>query len=395
MSVKGKIHIVHITQHLEIGGLESFIVEFCRKLDKDAFTATVLCLNGYDDLYKKSLNDSGVAVHLFKKRHKYDHMFLWRAASFLKSIQADIVHSHGGCFLYSSLIGKFAGVKGLVYTVHGLPVTSGLQARLEEFFSCAMTDRIVAVSDEIAADLKSRQTGAAHKVDVIINGIDTDRYRPIEEKQVITDYKSAYGLPKDRRIIGAVGRLEKIKNFPLLLNAFADLVHSGHHDCHLVLIGSGRESGSLKSLAEKSGVTDRVSFMGMQYDLHRIYPLFDVFVLPSFTEGTSLSLLEAQACGVPAVVTDVGGNSRIITNGINGFLSPSGDRAAMVANLERTLNCAAQLTAMKKASRLEILDRFNVTAVLKRYQTIYSELVKPVAVLNSYPERDEYDAFPT
>lgn len=395
MSFKGKIHIVHITQNLEIGGLESFIVEFCRKLDKDVFTATVLCLNGYDELYRKALAECGVAVHLIKKNSRYDLLFLWRAAAFLKKIKADIIHSHGGCFLYSSLIGKLAGVKGLVYTVHGMPVVSGLQAEMEEFLSCSMSDRIVAVSDEVAEDLKCRQRFASHKIDVIINGIDSDRYRPIDDKKVIAGRKADYGLPTNKRIIGTVGRLEPVKNYPLLLHAFAKLTRSGTNDCHLALVGSGSQDGTLKSLAVDLEIAERVSFLGMQYDLHKIYPLFDVFVLPSLTEGTSLSLLEAQSCGITAVVTDVGGNSRIIRNGLNGFLSPSGDHEAMTAHLDRCLNCDDERNAMGKAARAEILDKFNISAVLQRYQAMYCKLVKPATIPGFHTGRSGYDVSPT
>jgi len=395
MSVTRKIHIVHITQHLEIGGLESFIVEFCRTLDKDAFTATVLCLNGYDELYRTALAECGVAVHLIKKNSRYDLLFLWRAAAFLKKINADIVHSHGGCFLYSSLIGKLAGVKGLMHTVHGMPVTSGFQAVLEEFLSCSMTDRILAVSDGIAKDLKDRQRGASHKVDVIINGIDANRYRPIVIQKEIADRKAEYGLPSGRKIIGTVGRLEKVKNYPLLLNAFAKLAHSGTCDCHLVLVGSGREESCLKMLADGLNVADRVSFLGMQYDLHRIYPLFDVFVLSSLTEGTSLSLLEAQSCGVPAVVTDVGGNSHVIRDGLNGFLFQSGDQETLTADLEWCLNNGIELDAMKKAARSEVLNRFDIQAVLKQYQALYCGLVTPNAVSEFHAIRGKYDVSPT
>lgn len=394
MNVNSKIHIVHITQHLEIGGLESFIVEFCRKLDKDAFTATVLCLNGYDERYRKSLTECGVEVHLIKKKNKYDFMFLWRAATYLKNIGADIVHTHGGCFLYSTLIGKLARVKGLVYTVHGMPVTSGLQAGLEEFLSCSMTDHIIAVSDEIAENFKNRQRGSLHKINVIINGIDSDRYMPLKDEQLIAKSKYTYGLPADRKIIGSVGRLETVKNYPLLLNAVAMLTHSGRHDCHLVLVGSGGEVGRLKQLAGDLGLEDRVSFLGMQYDLHKIYPLFDVFVLPSLTEGTSLSLLEAQSCGVPAVVTDVGGNSGVVRNGFNGFLCPNRNLEAMAARLDYCLSSRVEMEAMKKAARSEILGRFTISAVLKRYQTLYYQLAKAETISGFHADRSEYNVSP-
>lgn len=394
MSVKRKIHIVHVTQYLEIGGLESFIVEFCRTLDKDAFTATVLCLNGYDELYRKALAECGVAVHLIKKNSRYDLLFLWRAAAFLKKIKADIVHSHGGCFLYSSLIGKLAGIKGLVYTVHGMPVTSGLQARLEEYLSCCMTDRILAVSDEIAKNLKTRQKGAARKINVMINGIDSNRYRPVVDQKVLAERRAEYGLPAAGKIIGTVGRLEKVKNYPLLLHAFAKLAHSGSCDCHLVLVGSGSEEGCLKMLAADLNMAERVSFLGMRYDLQRVYPLFDVFVLSSLTEGTSLSLLEAQSCGVPAVVTDVGGNPNVIRDGLNGLIYQSGDQEALTALLAHCLKSGTGLDAMKKAARAEILGRFDIRAVLKRYQALYCELATLDAVSESHAIRGKYDVSP-
>ncbi|HEX9080532.1 MAG TPA: glycosyltransferase, partial [Desulfuromonadaceae bacterium] len=88
----GRLHVVHITQFLEIGGLETFIVEFCRTLDKTAFMTTVLCLNGYDESYRRSLEQCGVAVELITKRHRFDARFLFRAAAFLKRIGADILH---------------------------------------------------------------------------------------------------------------------------------------------------------------------------------------------------------------------------------------------------------------------------------------------------------------
>lgn len=391
MTINNKIHVVHITQYLEIGGLESFIVEFCRKMDTTVFTASVLCLNGYDSVYQKALEKCGVTVHLIKKSHTYDFLFLLRAAAFLKNIQADIVHTHGGCFFYSSLIARCARVKRLVYTVHGMPVTSGLQARVEEYVTCAMTDRIVAVSDEIADDLGSRQAVAAQKIDVIINGIDPEKYRPIEDPKDMAACKAAYGLPAGKKIIGSVGRLEAVKNYPLLLNAFAELIRIGRDELHLVLVGSGREDTELKRVADELKIEDNVTFLGMQYDVQNIYPLFDVFVLSSLTEGTSLSLLEAQSCGVPAVVTDVGGNSGIVRNGVNGFLSPSGDHVAMAAHLEYILTNDTARFEMKQRARAEIMDRFDITAMVKKYQDIYVSSVDQTATGTVAAAMKSYD----
>lgn len=366
-----KTHVVHITQKLEIGGLESFIVELCRKMDRTGFSSTVLCLNGYDERYKSSLEQIGVPVRLIQKKHRYDALFLARAASFLRSIRADIVHSHGGCFFYSSLIGRLAGVSQLVHTVHGMPISSGPQARVEEYLSCAMTDRIIAVSDQIANDLSSRNPHIAHKLEVVINGIDTDRFRPVRDDELRAAGRAGFGLPQAARIIGTVGRLETVKNYPLLLRACAELIHTHGTGAHLALVGSGSEEQALRRLARELGIEQQVSFLGMQYDLQQIYPLFDVFVLSSLTEGTSLSLLEAQACGIPALVTDVGGNPSIISHGINGYLCPSDDHLAMAALLDQLLTCGALLTNMGNAARTRVTERFDLSSMVKTYEKGY------------------------
>lgn len=371
MTGNGKLHVVHVTQYLEIGGLETFIVEFCRNLDRNSFTATVLCLNGYDESYRKSLEQCGVAVELITKRHRFDLFFLFRAAAFLKRINADILHIHGGCFFYSSIIGRLAGMRGVIYTVHGMPVTSGVQEAWEEALSCLLTDRIVAVADEVALDIKARQKAFAGKIEVVINGIDPCKFRPLADPKERARQRKAQGLPAGAKIIGSVGRLEKVKNYPLLLRAFAELNLCSKEECHLVLVGNGREEAELKKLARDLGMGDRVSFLGIRYDLPDIYPLFDVFALSSLTEGTSLSLLEALSCGVPAIVTDVGGNSRIISDGVNGYLTASGDHHAMAAAFQHVLAGAAGLQRMKTAARATIVEKFSIQSMLRSYEQMY------------------------
>ena len=239
MTEDGKLHVVHITQYLEIGGLETFIVEFCRTMDRSAFMTTVLCLNGYDESYRRSLEQCGVAVELITKRHRFDALFLFRAAAFLRRIRADILHIHGGCFFYGSIIGRLAGMKGVIHTVHGMPVTSGVQAEWEEYLSCLLTDRIVAVSDEVALDIKARQRACAGKIEVVINGIDPGKFRPLADPGERAERRRAYGLPADAKIVGSVGRLEKVKNYPLLLRAFAEMSLLRGNECHLALVGRG------------------------------------------------------------------------------------------------------------------------------------------------------------
>lgn len=381
MTSEKRLNIVHVTQFLEIGGLESFIVELSRKTDKTAFNVNVLCLNGCNEKYRESLEQSGIGVHLIKKEGKYDASFFSRTAAFLKHNKTDVLHSHGGCFLYSTIMGKLADVGKIIYTVHGLPVEYGLKARIEEVLACCLADNIVAVSEEIADKIKLRTKLFDNKIEVVINGIDHQKYRPCEDADKIIESKIFYGLPLKKKIVGSVGRLESVKNYSLLLRAFSELVHAYKNDSQLVLVGAGSEETTLKALAKDLSISENISFLGMQNDLPSIYPLLDVFVLSSLTEGTSMSLLEAQSCGIPAVVTDVGGNSNIIANGVNGILCKSGDQTAMAAHLDRLLNNDSARMKMKREAREVIERRFDMVAMVQQYQRIYRDSSVPKKIL--------------
>ena len=378
-----KINVVHVTQYLEIGGLETFIMEFSKRIDKGAFTVSVLCLNGYDDNYRQSLEQCGIAVHLITKRSKYDLSFFFKTGRFLKRSSTDILHAHGGCFLYSTIMGKLGRVKKIIYTAHGMPVVQGLKTRIEEFLACFLTDKIIAVSDEIAYFTKARVKIYNKKIEIITNGIDPRKFCPCSDSKTISESKMFYGLPEKRKIIGSVGRLEGVKNYALLLKAHSELIYRYKNEVHLVLVGDGSKLGELQALARELSIEGNVSFLGMQYDLPRIYPLFDLFALSSLTEGTSISLLEAQSCGIPAVVTDVGGNSNVIADGVNGFLCPSCDHAAMAAKLDHLLRDDAAMKKMKSAARQAVLRGFDMDSMVQKYQRIYRDGAAPELALGS------------
>jgi len=129
------------------------------------------------------------------------------------------------------------------------------------------------------------------------------------------------GLSDTCRIIGTAARLNSIKNIPMMLRSL-QLVLQQVPDCCLMIAGQGEEEARLKAMARELGIADQVKFIGLRFDLPEIYQLFDVFLLTSFSEGISVTLLEAMASGVSAVVTDVGGNGEVVVEGKPGYLVP-------------------------------------------------------------------------
>ena len=363
--------VLHVTLYLAIGGLESVILELCPRLDRALFDVEILCLNGYDPEFIQRVVDAGIPVHLIKKRYRFDFGFFFRVARFIRSKQVDVLHAHSGCYFYAALFTLLAGVKTFIYTAHGLPVLVRLQDRIEDNLATLLADTIVPVSEEIKETLLQWTPFSRRKLQVIINGIDTERFRPQPELRHDPEMIAKYGLASDFFWVGSVGRLEPEKNYSMLLRSIACIGHRPGRKIRLALVGDGSQLQPLQELAATLGVEQQVVFLGKQLHVYEILPLFDVFVLSSLTEGTSISLLEAQACGVPAVVTDVGGNGFIVRHGENGFLCPVNDAEAMASALCRLRDEPDTLQGMAIAARQRVENGLDLGSMVGQYQELY------------------------
>jgi len=185
----------------------------------------------------------------------------------------------------------------------------------------------------VVADAKSVGNALCQYLDlndstVILNGIDTSRFIVGDKVEA----RAALGLPQDIKLLGCSGRLEMLKGQKLLIQSLEHLPDS----VHVVLAGNGSYELELRDEAAELGVSRRVHFLGRVDDMPRFYQALDFFCLPSFKEGMPLSPLEAQACGIPSIVTDVGGARESLCRE-TGTLIPPGNTMAIVNAVERLL----------------------------------------------------------
>lgn len=374
--MKRKINILYVTQYIEIGGLETVIVEMSKAIDKNTFSVEILCLNGFDERYVEDLRPFNINISVIRKKSRADTFrFIRNVCRYVKKNEIDVIHAHGGCLFYSALFSSVSRPKKLIYTAHGMPLYNSARSILEDNIAALFCDDIVAVSDEIHANLSGRMPLSKKKIKTILNGIDTKRFQPFQDSSLRVTMSTRYRLPKDRFIVGSVGRLEAVKNYPMLCRAFAKVNEDpGKRQPHLVLVGEGSQRMELENLANSLGISRHVSFLGMQYRVHEILPLLDAFVLPSYTEGTSISLLEAQACGVPAVVTDVGGNGSVIRHGENGFLCGVNDDEMMADALRQLRDESSLMHRMQIAARRRVMEGFDLYAMVRCYEELYAQV---------------------
>jgi glycosyltransferase involved in cell wall biosynthesis len=172
-------------------------------------------------------------------------------------------------------------------------------------------------------------------------------------------------------VVGTMARLDPVKGLDVLLRALADLP-----DATLVIAGDGPEGPALRDLAEELGVGTRVRFEGWSDDPEASLARYDVFALPSRSEGLPLSVCEAMVAGLPVVASDVGSVREIVDDGVTGLLVPAGDVPALTSALRGLLADAATRRAMGERGRQRVAEGFSVKSMTQAYESLYDEVTR-------------------
>ena len=368
--------ILHVIHHLVIGGMENGLVNLINRMPQEYLRHAVACIEDYSDFRQRiSRADTEVfALHRSKTG-------VWKMRKELfqlcRSLQPRVVHSRNLSGLDVLAPARLAGVRHCIHGEHGWDVsdldgTRWRPAILRRIHS-PLVDRYVVVSKDLERYLVRRVGIAAGRISQIYNGVDTERFTPRSSG-------AANGLPaefagEDTLVIGTVGRIQPVKDQVTLLKAFAELVQR-YARLRLAVIGDGPLLGDLRRFAETLGIAKLTWLPGAIDNIPDALRRFDVFVLPSLSEGISNTLLEAMASGVPVVATAAGGNLELVDDGYCGRLFPPGD----VVTLARLLAAYVADPLLRQthaiAARRVAVERFSLGTMVKRYQEVYLGLCR-------------------
>jgi glycosyltransferase involved in cell wall biosynthesis len=175
-------------------------------------------------------------------------------------------------------------------------------------------------------------------------------------------------------VIGTVGRFDPIKNLPMLVRSLAEVMNR-QPGVRGLLVGDGPEFPRIRAMLRELGIESRVCLTGYRDDARLLAQCMDLFVLSSFSEGTSMALLEAMAAGVPVAVTAVGGNPEIVTGGVTGWVVPSDDVAALTAAMLQALGDDAARQRYADDARRRFEQRFLLPRMINHYRDLYREML--------------------
>jgi glycosyltransferase involved in cell wall biosynthesis len=226
---------------------------------------------------------------------------------------------------------------------------------------------ICAVSDDLKRHMVA-EGFPERRVEVIHNGIETGP-RPTAAQR--DQARRSLGLSAQTLDVGAIGRLDPVKNLPALLTAHATVLRR-HRDARLVVVGDGSERPILERLACELGIGSSVIFTGYRGDARRLLPAFDLYANCSIHEGLSLTILEAMAASLPVVATRVGGNPEAVIDGETGLLVPARSAPQLAAAILSLAGDAGRRHAMGEAARWRVKRYFAIERMVDRYRRGYA-----------------------
>jgi len=373
--MKNPIHILQIVHSLVIGGTERVVCDLARAFNDEEFRTSVCCL---DELggFGEGLRQEDIQVHVLGRRPGIDLSLVHRLRRTYRQEKVDLVHAHQYTpYFYAATAAFGAKFVPVIFTEHGRHCPDSLRLKRAIFnqilrmTTCAYT----AVSEFSRQSLIRYEKMPTGKIQVIYNAIGLNGIRgDNEDRQSI---RAQAGLFDDDLLVLSIGRMDPIKDFETLIQAFAHVVERFPR-ASLWIAGDGDPSykRQLLQLTEKLHLLGKVTFLGSRHDISHLLHACDLFTLPSITEATSMTILEAMEASRPVVATQTGGNPELVVEGKTGLLVPVGDACSMAKAIEGLLQDPDKRVAMGMEGRKRVKRMFSKESIFEQYRDLYRSI---------------------
>lgn len=361
------LRVMHVVLSLAPGGTERLVIEIVRRLQANSVESTICCLDE-PGAWADEAAGLGVAVVALRRRPGFRPGLARAIARLAAQHRVDVLHCHHySSFVYGQLAALLRPSTRVVFTEHGRlsDAPPSRKRRVVNPMLGRLPNAIFAVSHDLRQHMIAEGFPAA-RVTVLHNGIDLGP--PVAENARRAS-RTALGLPIDSFVVGAVARLDPVKDLVTLVEAFGS-VHALVTGARLVIVGDGPEREALRSAVRRFGIPDAVLMTGYREDVRALLPGFDVFVNCSIHEGISLTILEAMAATVPLVATSVGGNSEVVDRS-TGLLVPARSPTALASALTALAADVDQRRQMGAAARLRVESHFSLQRMVAGYLATY------------------------
>jgi len=373
----GRLRIMHVVNYLRRGGMEFGILKLMTGLGAEYFEHRLCTTRTFDSDFVQAYALNNLLSVAGTSREGLQFPF-FRLLRIFQQFRPHVVHTRNWGAIEAIPAARVAGVPVIIHSEHGYEVENlaGLPRRQRVFRRTAygMADFVFAVTRELRDYHAQQAFVSPEKMGVIYNGVDTQHFSSNSESR--NRVRKELGISDNCFVIGSVGRMVPIKDYPRFLRATEQLLSRGIN-LHVLLVGKGPDQESIQRQVQNSPLLARnVTLTGVSDQVAEILNAMDVFVLPSLGEGMSNTLLEAMACGLPVVASRAGGNPEVVEDQKSGWLFTPGDTDNLANQLEHLAANAETRRQLGLSARQRVVQLFSLEGMMHRYRSLYLGLAR-------------------
>ena len=363
------LRIQFVLTSLPVGGAETLLLSLIRRMDRQSFAPEVVCLKDPGAMGDEVASEVPLHANLLKS--KWDTRVVGRLINLFKQREADVVVTIGAGdkMFWGRLAAKLAGVPVICSALHSTGWPDGI-GTLNRWLT-PITHAFIAVAKPHAEFLVTNEKLPRERVFLVPNGVDTDRFRPNHARRA--QVRDELQIPLTSQVIGIVAALREEKNHSQFVDA-AQEVHRHFPTAHFVIVGEGPERSAIEDRIHAAGLMKSFHCLGSRGDTERLLAAMDIFCLTSRNEANPVSILEALACGVPAVAPDVGSISQTVIHRKTGLLTEAGSATSTGDALLQLLGNPAFASGMGLAGRQLVRSDWSLDAMVSGYEHLLRRL---------------------
>lgn len=370
------IPVAHLVIALNNGGLEHLVMRWAAYRNQRSEDSThIICLDEFGTLASEFQGGTVHCINANRSKFPWDRQAVDRLSQLLKKLNIAVVHSHNSAAHLYAVLATFKTTTSHIQTQHGMNIHDhGFKATLLNRVLRFFTPKYVAVSKEVIDNLQRKHGVPTDRVHFVANGVEEHRSTSTE---VLQQLRQDYKIPLDAFVLGSAGRLAAVKGWDRFFPVFAKIIEKNKNakPLHLLLVGNGPEQDKLKNMARNLGIEKNLSFAGFQRDCHPYYDLIDLFIMPSRSEGLSVSLLEAMQAGCPVAVTAVGEHTKLVEVSGGGILLETENPESWTKVLLDFIHDTNKQNSCGLRGKTHVKSHYTMENTYQSYEALYRSLL--------------------
>ena len=375
--MREKIPILYVIQMMKgFAGTEKHLYEIVKRLNKDRFKPIICCFEIGKGKMLREFKDIDIELIVLpiKKIYGFNALRygLW-LHKFIKQRKIKIVQTfHVKADLYIPLIAKLSGVPIVLSSRRDLGFNQKKQHIIAQRFLNVFVNKIIVDSEAVGKVVMKKENVDRTKIKNIYNGVNLEFFNQNETSREI---REKFGIAPSELVVGSIANFNPIKGWDFFIQA-CRLILQKHDNVKFLFVGGGPLLKEYQDMVERLGISQKVIFTGNIKNVNEVFPIIDVSVNSSLSEGFSNTILESMATGKPVVATNVGGNPEAVIEGETGFLVQPKDPEALAEAVIKLLEDKQLARGMGIAGRERVIEHFTLDRMIRETESLYDSLLE-------------------